>query len=56
MGIIQEPPNDKGRVKVLLKLLSRHIKVELRVQFIKDESAAYRPAAVPQIGRDFLAA
>lgn len=34
VGIIQEPPNAKGRIKILLKLLSRHTKVDVPVQFI----------------------
>ena len=35
VGIIQEPPDAKERVKVLLKLLNREVKVELPVQFVK---------------------
>ena len=35
VGIIQEPPNAKGRVKILLELLSRPIKVDVPVQFIQ---------------------
>ena len=35
VGIIQEPPNAKGRVKVLLQLLKRSTKVDVPVQFIK---------------------
>jgi transcriptional antiterminator RfaH len=35
VGIIQEPPNAKGRVKVLLQLLNRPTKVEIPVQCIK---------------------
>ena len=34
VGIIQEPPNAKGRVKVLLDLLNRETKVDVPVQFI----------------------
>lgn len=34
-GIIKEPPDAQGRVKVLMKLLSRHVKVEVPVHFIK---------------------
>lgn len=33
-GLIHEPPNAKGRVKVLMKLLSREIKVEVPVHFV----------------------
>ena len=35
VGIIQEPPNGKGRVKVLLQLLKQATKVDIPVQFIK---------------------
>lgn len=35
VGIIQEPPNARGRVEVLLNLLSREVKVELPVQRVK---------------------
>ena len=34
-AIIQKPPDSKGRVKVLLKLLSRQVKAQVPVQFIK---------------------
>jgi len=35
VGIIQEPPNGKGRVKVLLNLLSRQVKAEVPVEFVR---------------------
>lgn len=35
VGIIQEPPNAKGRVKVLLQLLNRPTKVDVPVQYVK---------------------
>jgi transcription elongation factor/antiterminator RfaH len=35
VGIIQEPPNAKGRVKILLELLNRPTKVDVPVQFIR---------------------
>jgi transcriptional antiterminator RfaH len=34
VGIIKEPPNARGRVKVLLKLLNRETNVDVPVQFI----------------------
>lgn len=34
-GIIQEPPDAKGRVKVLMRMLSRQVKVEVRAQYIR---------------------
>ena len=35
VGVIQEPPNARGRVKILLELLSRPTKVDVPVQFIQ---------------------
>jgi transcriptional antiterminator NusG len=35
VGIIEEPPNAKGRVKVLLNLLSRQVKAEVPVEFVR---------------------
>jgi transcription antitermination factor NusG len=40
VGIIQEPPNARGRVKVLLQLLNRPTKVDVPVQFIRAEWVA----------------
>ena len=34
VGIIREPPSPRGRVKVLLNLLSRQVKAEVPVQFV----------------------
>lgn len=34
VGIIQEPPNGKGRVKILLQLLNRPTKVDVPLQYI----------------------
>ena len=46
IAIIQDPPDAKGRVKILLKLLSRQISVKLGVEFIKGEWVAPKsPAA-----------
>jgi transcriptional antiterminator RfaH len=36
-GIIENPPNGKGRVKILLKLLSRQISVKLGVEFVRNQ-------------------
>ena len=44
VGIIQEPPNAKGRVKVLLELLKRPTRVEVPVRFIKVGWVASSPA------------
>ncbi|MGH7828216.1 MAG: transcription termination/antitermination protein NusG [Candidatus Binatia bacterium] len=46
LGIIQDPPDARGRVKVLLKLLSRQISVRLGVEFIKGDWAAFEPADI----------
>jgi len=46
IGIIENPPNAQGRVKILLKLLSRQISVKLGVEFIKNQSVVIAPAAV----------
>jgi len=35
VGIIHEPPNARGRVKILLRLLSRQVKAEVPVEFVK---------------------
>ena len=35
IGIIEKPPNARGRVKVLLQLLNRPTKVDIPVQLIK---------------------
>jgi transcriptional antiterminator RfaH len=43
-GIIENPPNAKGRVKILLKLLSRQISVKLGVEFVRNQSVAIVPA------------
>jgi transcriptional antiterminator RfaH len=56
MGIIQVPPDNKGRVKVLLKLLSRQISVKFGVEFIKDGHAAWAPPASRDIGRSSFSA
>ena len=45
IGIIENPPNAKGRVKILLKLLSRPISVKLGIEFIRNQSIAIVPPA-----------
>lgn len=45
VGIIENPPNAKGRVKILLKLLSRQISVKLGVEFVRNQAVAIAPAA-----------
>lgn len=44
VGIIQQPPNAKGRVKVLLGLLNRETKVEVPVRFVNCGWVSSRPA------------
>jgi transcription elongation factor/antiterminator RfaH len=41
IGIIEEPPDAKGRVKVLMHLLSRQVRVEVPVEFVESGWAAY---------------
>ena len=50
MGIIESPPDNKGRVNVLLQLLSRQISVKLGVGFIKDDRPAWAPVTVDHVG------
>ena len=56
LGIIQDPPDAKGRIKILLKLLSRQITVKLGVESIKGEFAAFGPPVRAKIGSGFLSA
>jgi transcriptional antiterminator RfaH len=55
IAIIQDPPDAKGRVKILLKLLSRQISVKLGVEFIKGEWVALKPPAT-NIGSSLFSA
>jgi transcriptional antiterminator RfaH len=50
MGIIQSPPDGQGRVRVLLKLLSRQVSVNFGVGFIRGGESAWAPAVVGDIG------
>jgi transcriptional antiterminator RfaH len=43
VGIIQEPPTSKGRVKILLTLLNRPTKVDVPLRFVKSEWVASEP-------------
>lgn len=43
MGIIHEPPNAKGRVKILLQILNRQAKVDVPVQCINAGWVASAP-------------
>jgi transcriptional antiterminator RfaH len=56
MAIIQDPPDAKGRVKILLKLLSRQISVKLGVEFIKGEWVGLGPSADNNIGSSLFSA
>ncbi|MGH7827296.1 MAG: transcription termination/antitermination protein NusG [Candidatus Binatia bacterium] len=44
-GIIQEPPDARGRVRILMELLSRPIKVDVPLQFVRGGAVAYGPTA-----------
>jgi transcriptional antiterminator RfaH len=35
VGIIQEPPNVRGRVKILLELLSREVRAEVPIEYVE---------------------
>jgi transcription antitermination factor NusG len=50
VGIIQEPPTAKGRVKVLLQLLNRPTKVDVPVQFVKASWVAQQPMPISAMG------
>jgi transcription elongation factor/antiterminator RfaH len=41
-GIIQEPPNARGRVKILMQLLNRPMKVEMPVESLERAKVTYR--------------
>jgi transcriptional antiterminator RfaH len=41
VGIIEEPPDAKGRVKVLIDLLRRQVRVNVPLEFVGCEWAAY---------------
>ena len=51
IGIIQSPPDNRGRVKILLKLLSRQVSVKFGVEFIKGSHAAWTVGDAV-VGRD----
>ena len=56
-AIIQDPPDARGRVKVLLRLMSRHVTVNIGVEVLRDQGAACGLPARGNIGLDsFLAA
>lgn len=50
IGIIQAPPDNKGRVQILLKLLSRQVSVKFGVEFIKGGRASWAPVSAADIG------
>jgi transcriptional antiterminator RfaH len=48
IAIIQEPPSARGRVKVLLNLLSRQVKADVPVHFVENEWVASPLTDAPQ--------
>jgi transcriptional antiterminator RfaH len=56
LGVIQDPPDAKGRVKILLKLLSRQISVKLGIEFIKGDWATFAPPVAADIRPGLLSA
>lgn len=55
IGIIEVPPDSKGRVKVLLRLLNRQVSVKFGVELIKGSSTAWAPGAAPNTGLSWSA-
>jgi hypothetical protein len=47
LGIIREPPNAKGRVKVLLNILNRAAAVDLPIDFVETSWTAARLGTDP---------
>jgi len=45
VGIMQELPNARGRVKILLTLLNRQTNVEIPIQFLRTGWVALQPSA-----------
>ena len=50
IGIIEDPPDARGRVKVLLQLLSRRISVNMGVEFIGGHWATIGPVVDSDMG------
>ncbi len=47
-GIIQEPPDAKGRIKILLSLLKRQVKVKVPARYVKSGWVINPPRPVAQ--------
>jgi transcription elongation factor/antiterminator RfaH len=45
LGIIQEPPNAKGRISILLQLLNRPTKADVPIEFVETEWVRSGPRA-----------
>jgi transcriptional antiterminator RfaH len=56
LGILQDPPDARGRVRVLLQLLSRQITVNMGVEFINGHWDSIGPVTGPDIGRSLISA
>ena len=53
VGVIENPPDAKGRVKVLMRLLSREIRVEVPVRFVNGcWVPCLRPSVSAKIGSE----
>jgi len=50
VGIIEDPPDARGRVKVLLRLLSRPVSVTLGVELLRAGRAGFQPTQRADIG------
>jgi transcriptional antiterminator RfaH len=56
LGILKDPPDARGRVRVLLQLLSRRITVNMGVEFINGHWDSIAPIVTPDIGRSLISA
>ena len=43
LGIIQDPPNTKGRISILLQLLNQSTKVDVPIRFVEAHWVPQRP-------------
>jgi transcription elongation factor/antiterminator RfaH len=48
-GIIQQPPNSRGRVKILMRLLSRRMNVEVPIESLASPRVMYHPTVAKAV-------
>lgn len=56
LGVIQDPPDARGRVRILLTLLSRQVSVRMGVEFIHGEWLGIASGISVDIGQTFVSA